>query len=346
MKDKNGIEIQVGDLLANQPSENAEKFRVVCISADNLTFMVRKRSGIMKWGSEKLEHMYVCGHIRPVDSNMKRGNIHEYDLTNVDFSNEDLTYYNFEGIDLHSVLFHGAILNNCRFSDSEISHCIFDESYMRRTVFTNVYIHDSCFRRSHLNYVCFSSARIDKCIFYHLYSYEDCECHFTNCDMANNSFNLTDFTGFAFHYSVLNNTDLRGANISNSYFEESELKNSIANNRTIGYYMACPEEGAFVGWKKCGTDIVELLIPDDAKRSSSTTRKCRCSKAIVLSIKDINGIPRPSFYVAQSRYDPSFVYKVGKTVEVPDFDENRWNECSTGIHFFVTKQEAICYRMN
>ena len=25
------------------------------------------------------------------------------------------------------------------------------------------------------------------------------------------------------------------------------------------------------------------------------------------------------------------------------FDENRWNECSHGIHFFIDKQEAISY---
>lgn len=26
-----------------------------------------------------------------------------------------------------------------------------------------------------------------------------------------------------------------------------------------------------------------------------------------------------------------------------DFDENRKNECSTGIHFFITRQEAEDY---
>ena len=35
-----------------------------------------------------------------------------------------------------------------------------------------------------------------------------------------------------------------------------------------------------------------------------------------------------------------FIYRVGKEVKVKDFDENRWNECSTGIHFFITREEA------
>jgi len=78
------------------------------------------------------------------------------------------------------------------------------------------------------------------------------------------------------------------------------------------------------------------LITEDAKRSSATTRKCRASKAKVLEIS--GGITEVS-----SKWDIHFIYKVGETVEVKDFDENRWNECSTGIHFFLTRKEAEEY---
>ncbi len=86
--------------------------------------------------------------------------------------------------------------------------------------------------------------------------------------------------------------------------------------------------------------IVKLRITEDAKRSSATSRKCRCSKAEVLSITTFDG-EEVKDGVAYSKWDSSFVYRVGKTVKVSDFDEDRWNECSTGIHFFMTKQEAI-----
>lgn len=32
-----------------------------------------------------------------------------------------------------------------------------------------------------------------------------------------------------------------------------------------------------------------------------------------------------------------------KHTEVADFDENRWNECAPGIHFFITRDEAVRY---
>ena len=88
--------------------------------------------------------------------------------------------------------------------------------------------------------------------------------------------------------------------------------------------------------------IVELLIPEDARRCSATSRKCRCDKAKVLSITKLNGTS-DGVGTVYSEYDETFAYKIGEMVEVKDFDDNRWNECSTGIHFFITRQEAVNY---
>lgn len=103
--------------------------------------------------------------------------------------------------------------------------------------------------------------------------------------------------------------------------------------------MRCPEKGFLIGYKKCDEYIVDLLITEDAKRSSATTRKCRCSKAKVLSIE--KGGEKVSS--VSSNYDREFIYTVGETVEVKNFNDDRWDECSTGIHFFITKQEVLNY---
>ena len=50
-----------------------------------------------------------------------------------------------------------------------------------------------------------------------------------------------------------------------------------------------------------------------------------------------------NYSLAHSVFDENFIYRVGETVEVKDFDENRWDECSTGIHFFITRGEAASY---
>ena len=144
----------------------------------------------------------------------------------------------------------------------------------------------------------------------------------------------------------LKNADLRGADLSDANLRGADLRGtdltSIETNMsTIGYNLACPEKGSFIGYKKANGCIVELLILEDSKRSSATTMKCRCDKAKVLDIEDIKtGL---KVQVVRSNYDFNFVYKVGEIVSVENFDNNRWDECSTGIHFFVNKENALNY---
>ena len=145
----------------------------------------------------------------------------------------------------------------------------------------------------------------------------------------------------------LRETSLREANLSGANLYEADLR--LAKNiPSYACRLVCPEEGSFIGFKKARTTvpdfreaIVKLLITEDAKRSSATTRKCRCDKAKVISITSLDG--KENFTTAYSYYDRIFQYTVGQTVIVDDFDEDRWNECSTGVHFFITREEAIDY---
>ena len=105
---------------------------------------------------------------------------------------------------------------------------------------------------------------------------------------------------------------------------------------------SCPDFGMFVGYKKASGYIVELEIPEDAKRLSATSRKCRCDKAKVLRILNYDRTVADVTEV-RSDIDRNFIYKVGEMVSVDKFDEYRWNECSTGIHFFINFQEAVNY---
>ena len=138
----------------------------------------------------------------------------------------------------------------------------------------------------------------------------------------------------------LSYANLRGANLSDAYLLYATLRGA----EEVPYIpMVCPEEGDFIGWKRAGDKIVKLYIPQDALRSSATTRKCRCNKAEVVEIYNIDGTIADERIVS-SNYDSSFTYEVGKTVEVQDFDTNRWNECTRGIHFFINRREAINYQ--
>ena len=147
------------------------------------------------------------------------------------------------------------------------------------------------------------------------------------------------------HKKWLNDEDggerayLRGADLSNADLRGADLSN--AENVPFVQY-SCPDTGSFIGYKKANGYIVELEILSDARRCSATGRKCRCDKAKVLSIQNMDGSIADITEVA-SNYDSSFMYRVGEIVEELNFNEDRWNECSEGIHFFINRQEAVEY---
>ena len=144
-------------------------------------------------------------------------------------------------------------------------------------------------------------------------------------------------------WANLNRADLRGADLSRANLSGAKnIDQAFWSIYTAFYPLQCPEEGAYIGYKKAGGLIVKLEITEDALRSSATSRKCRASKAKVLSITDVDG--NPAGDQVCSDHDKNFVYKVGGIVEVLDFDTNRWNECSTGIHHFITRAEAVKYQ--
>ena len=148
-----------------------------------------------------------------------------------------------------------------------------------------------------------------------------------------------DLRGANLYGADLRGADLRGADLRGANLYGADLRGA-KNIPFIPY--SCPDFGSFIGYKKASGYIVELEILADARRCSATSRKCRCDKAKVLSIQNIDGTIADIKQVS-SDYNQDFIYTVGEIVEEPNFDEDRWNECSKGIHFFINRQEAVDY---
>ena len=180
-------------------------------------------------------------------------------------------------------------------------------------------------------------------------------------DLSGANLSMANLRGADLSMANLRGADFYGADLCGAYLRKADL--SMANlseanlygtnfcgadfyeSKGVNYPMTCPEKGSFIGFKKVRNNlIVELEITEDALRSSATGRKCRCSKAKVLSITNIDGT-ESNTNSARSLWDPDFVYSVGETIEVPDFDTNRWNECAPGIHFLISRQEAVDFIM-
>ena len=172
-------------------------------------------------------------------------------------------------------------------------------------------------------------------------------------DLSGADLRSADLSGADLRGADLRGADLSAANLSDADLHGADLRGANLHGAnlselTVAQTSILPDEGDIIGWKKAITldgapIIVKLLIPADAQRSNATGRKCRASTARVLDLQDKQGNSLPPDTTAYSSYDPDFTYQKGETVHVEDFDTNRWDECAPGIHFFITRIEAIEY---
>ena len=164
----------------------------------------------------------------------------------------------------------------------------------------------------------------------------------SGADLSGANLRSANLSGADLSGANLSGADLSGANLRSANLRSADLLNVRYDECTGFFALVCPEEGSFIGYKKANGHIVKLRITEDALRSSATSRKCRCSKAEVLSITTLDG-EDDGLTSIPSNYDSNFIYRVGTTVEVEDFETDRWDECAAGIHFFITRQEAVQY---
>lgn len=146
----------------------------------------------------------------------------------------------------------------------------------------------------------------------------------------------------SFRHCDMRDCNIKGANLYGAILEYADLTGIQSDEATQWFRLRCPEKGAFLGYKKCFNNrLVQLLIPADALRTSATLPSCRCSKAKVLTIKSFDY--KESFDEAWSLVDENFIYRKGEWVEVKNFNKDRWMDSTTGIHFWMTREEAKAY---
>ena len=247
----------------------------------------------------------------------------------------------FENVSFGSMKFHDKEWDGCKFVN-----CVFDKmapkycEYIARKycVFENcTFCNDGAFMEGHM-----------------------CRCKFIGCKFENCRLNAT--------FSVCEFADCKfdHVNFYDNLFEKCSFKrckakfcdfNSLRCVNCVGKMfirvlspMACPEKGEYEAWKQCfclgnGKSVyAKLLIPADAKRSSAHGLKCRASKAKVLGFYNADGKRLP-LKKARSWWNENFIYTVGETVKpLRPFNPNRYEECTSGIHHFMTLEDAVGWR--
>lgn len=125
-----------------------------------------------------------------------------------------------------------------------------------------------------------------------------------------------------------NISSLIGANL-----QGANLRNMLSDSTTISTHPV--PEGNLIAWKKINGVIIKLRIPEAARRSCAMSRKHRAEYAEVLEIE--GGLSSITGGYNTTKYS------VGCIVFPDSWDDCRWNECSHGIHFYLTREEAVAH---
>ena len=255
------------------------------------------------------------------------------DLTGVNLENAYLHRANLIGTNLQGANLENTGLACVDFTGANISHANMSYANLRYAIMDGADLSGANMRYSRFIYASLANADMSM------------------SDLQGAIFTAADLRGANLTCSDMSCADLEGANLTNADLKDANLNHADLYNANLtgvknlpDVSMACPATGSFIGWKRADNNfIVKLEIPTDAKRSSAIgSKKCRCNKAQVLAIENIDGTPAEVTSV-RSWYETGFIYTLGETVEEELFDENRFIECSTGIHFFMTREEAVQY---
>lgn len=238
-------------------------------------------------------------------------------LDDADISNTDLRFVNLQCAILNDVNFYKSDLRGVDLRRASLQHTNLSYADFREATLNDAYI-----ANSNLTYADFGDANF-------------VGAYLSHSNLTKADFQMVNFAWANFRSCVFYDTDLRDCNFMYANLRGSEYVSYIP--------FQCPSDGAFIGWKKVNNVLIKLEIPADAKRSSATTNKCRCDKAKVLGFYDSLGVNELDITELVNDEYKECRYVKGEMVYPDYFDEDRWNECSHGIHFFINKQDAINY---
>ena len=305
--------------------------RILSVHGDEIEVRVmsHKSNPFCLGASYVVEAQYFekIGHIKPFNREevlelIAKGNQNK--LNEYDFYGADLSGANLRSANLRSADLSGANLRSANLSGANLRSANLRSADLRSANLRSANLRSADLRSADLSGANLRSANL------------------RSANLRSANLRSADLSGANLSGANLRSANLSGANLSGANLSGANLLNVRYDECTGFFALVCPEEGSFIGYKKANGHIVKFRITEDALRSSATSRKCRCSKAEVLSITTLDG-EDDGLTSIPSNYDSNFIYRVGTTVEVEDFETDRWDECAAGIHFFITRQEAVQY---
>ena len=271
--------------------------------------------------------------------NGKKLTIHNAIISDVKIQYRNLAYANFDNTEFHNVVMDHTSLQSASFKHANLDRMLFLNNNMYDANLADAKISCTTISHAKCRFACLNNTEFDHVTF----QYTDFESSsFENAKISDSHIYASNFDMTKLYNVVFENTEFDKHSCYGAYIKNPSIKNTTGLPP-----MACPKKGSFIAYMPVSVSrtkldaIAELYIPETAKRCSGTTRRCRVSRAKIVAFYDIKG----------RKLKDKVAYQIGQDnarcatdkyvkFKASTFDNNRWNDYSTGIHCYMSFDEA------
>ncbi len=159
-------------------------------------------------------------------------------------------------------------------------------------------------------------------------------------DLRSADLRSADLSGADLRSAYLRSADLGGAYLSGADLSGADLQGT----RNMPAWQVCPTEGSFIAFKAVrtaggGCAVLRVRIDADVPRCNGIgSRKCRAKRLYVLGVAA--GTESPDGRYLSPTHGTTVEYRVGEHAVANDYNDDPRLECTGGLHFFLTIDEA------
>ena len=252
--------------------------------------------------------------------------------TRANFTGADLTEANLSGADLTLAYLTRAYLTRADLYGADLTLAYFTEADLTGANLTEADLTEANLTGANLTLAYLTRAYLTRA---DLYGADLTLAYLTGANLTEADLTRANLSGANFTGANLSGADLSGANFTRANFTGANLTRAdLTDVKNLAQFQIVPQFGKFIGWKKLANDrTIRVMIPAKSKRLNSIgSRKCRAE--FVVPLDDCGEEKNHEMNSGTVRYVKN------RTTKCDKYDPDIRVECSGGIQFFITREEA------